>query len=126
MSNDLFAAEKQILEQAEQHLDAADLAPEAFAVLLKGYEKLLKRTRRLVKMSDRSEAEIRRLSDEQSILNSILSEQNGKLEALSTKLSKYLSPQVYESIFSGKAEVRVGADRKFPTVFFSDIASFTT
>ena len=94
MSNDLFAAEKQILVQAEQHLDAADLAPDAFAVLLKGYEKLLKRTRRLVKMSDRSEAEIRRLSDEQSILNSILSEQNGKLEALSTKLSKYLSPQV--------------------------------
>ena len=90
MSNDLFAAEKQILEQAEQHLDAADLAPEAFAALLKGYEKLLKRTRRLVKMSDRSEAEIRRLSDEQSILNSILSEQNGKLEALSIKLSKYL------------------------------------
>ena len=125
MSNDLFAAEKKILEQAEQHLDAADLAPEAFAALLKGYEKLLKRTRRLVKMSDRSEAEIRRLSDEQSILNSILSEQNGKLEALSTKLSKYLSPQVYESIFSGKAEVRVGADRKFLTVFFSDIASFT-
>ena len=125
MSNDLFAAEKQILEQAEQHLDAADLAPEAFAALLKGYEKLLRRTRRLVKMSDRSEAEIRRLSDEQSILNSILSEQNGKLEALSIKLSKYLSPQVYESIFSGKAEVRVGADRKFLTVFFSDIASFT-
>ena len=125
MNNDLFAAEKQILEQAEQHLNAADLAPEAFAVLLKGYAKLLKRTRRLVKMSDRSEAEIRRLSDEQSILNSILSEQNGKLEALSIKLSKYLSPQVYESIFSGKAEVRVGADRKFLTVFFSDIASFT-
>ena len=34
MNNDLFAAEKQILEQAEQHLDAADLTPEAFAVLL--------------------------------------------------------------------------------------------
>ena len=116
MSNDLFAAEKQILEQAEQHLDAADLAPEAFAALFKGYEKLLKRTRRLVKMSDRSEAEIRHLSDEQSILNSILSEQNGKLEALSIKLSKYLSPQVYESIFSGKAEVRVGADRKLSLI----------
>ena len=53
MSNDLFAAEKNS-EQAEQHLDAADLAPEAFAALLRGYEKLLKRTRRLVKMSDRS------------------------------------------------------------------------
>ena len=67
MSNDLFATEKQILEQAEQHLQAEDLTPEAFSTLLKGYEKLLKRTRRLIKMSDRSEAEIRRLSDEQSL-----------------------------------------------------------
>ena len=125
MSNDLFATEKQILEQAEQHLQAEDLTPEAFSTLLKGYEKLLKRTRRLIKMSDRSEAEIRRLSDEQSLLNATLSDQNEKLESLSVKLSKYLSPQVYESIFTGKAEVRVGADRKFLTVFFSDIASFT-
>ena len=125
MSNDLFATEKQILEQAEQHLQAEDLTQEAFSTLLKGYEKLLKRTRRLIKMSDRSEAEIRRLSDEQSLLNATLSDQNEKLESLSVKLSKYLSPQVYESIFSGKAEVRVGADRKFLTVFFSDIVSFT-
>ena len=36
-----------------------------------------------------------------------------------------MSPQVYESIFSGKSQVKVGADRKFLTIFFSDIASFT-
>ena len=30
MSNDLFATEKQILEQAEQHLQGEDLTPEAF------------------------------------------------------------------------------------------------
>jgi ABC-type phosphate transport system auxiliary subunit len=109
-----FATEKQILEQAEQHLQAEDLTQEAFSTLLKGYEKLLKRTRRLIKMSDRSEAEIRRLSDEQSLLNATLSDQNEKLESLSVKLSKYLSPQVYESIFSGKAEVRVGSGSQVP------------
>ena len=57
--------------------------------------------------------------------NVTLRNKNNTLETLSSKLSKYLSPQVYESIFSGKAEVRVGANRKFLSVFFSDIASFT-
>jgi class 3 adenylate cyclase len=50
---------------------------------------------------------------------------NKRLEALSSKLAKYLSPQVYNSIFSGKREVRIVSDRKRLTVFFSDIADFT-
>merc|ERR1711991_210579 len=69
-------------------------------------------------MSDRTEAELNQLSKEQVKLNQTLSDQNNKLEALSSKLSKYLSPQVYDSIFSGKSEVRVGANRKYLTVFF--------
>jgi class 3 adenylate cyclase len=52
-------------------------------------------------------------------------EKNRALEALSNKLSKYLSPQVYSSIFSGSQEVRITASRKKLTVFFSDIADFT-
>src|SRR5262245_18400384 len=47
------------------------------------------------------------------------------LEALSSKLSKYLSPQIYESIFSGEQEVEISAKRKKLTIFFSDIAGFT-
>jgi class 3 adenylate cyclase len=47
------------------------------------------------------------------------------LEGLSAKLSKYLSPQVFESIFSGKQEVRIASQRKKLTVFFSDIVGFT-
>jgi len=46
-------------------------------------------------------------------------------EKLSAKLAKYLSPQVYQSIFSGRTEVRVRSGRKKLTVFFSDIAGFT-
>ena len=41
------------------------------------------------------------------------------------KLAKYLSPQVYESIFEGRQEVKIAASRKNLTVFFSDIADFT-
>ena len=57
--------------------------------------------------------------------NGSVSAKNRMLEALSSKLSKYLSPQVYESIFSGAQTVEISAKRKKLTVFFSDIAGFT-
>jgi class 3 adenylate cyclase/PAS domain-containing protein len=54
-----------------------------------------------------------------------VAEQNKMLEALSAKLSKYLSPQIYKSIFSGAQDVAITSKRKKLTVFFSDIAGFT-
>ncbi len=48
-----------------------------------------------------------------------------ELEVLSSKLAKYLSPQVYASIFAGKQEVKLASQRKKLTVFFSDIEGFT-
>ncbi len=48
-----------------------------------------------------------------------------RLATLSKKLSKYLSPQVYESIFTGKKDVKIESYRRNLTVFFSDIVSFT-
>jgi class 3 adenylate cyclase len=51
--------------------------------------------------------------------------QNSKLESLSHKLSKYLSPQVYSTIFSGHRAVEISSTRKKLTVFFSDIVGFT-
>jgi class 3 adenylate cyclase/PAS domain-containing protein len=47
------------------------------------------------------------------------------LESLSRKLSKYLSPQIYRSIFSGEKSAEVVSQRKKLTIFFSDIAGFT-
>jgi class 3 adenylate cyclase/CHASE3 domain sensor protein len=47
------------------------------------------------------------------------------LQILSIKLSKYLSPQVYSSIFAGRQEVKIASNRKKLTIFFSDIAGFT-
>ncbi|WP_419908619.1 adenylate/guanylate cyclase domain-containing protein [Hoeflea sp.] len=54
-----------------------------------------------------------------------LTEKTQALEHLSNQLAKYLSPQVYESIFSGKQDVVVASARKKLTVFFSDIVGFT-
>jgi class 3 adenylate cyclase/phosphoglycerate-specific signal transduction histidine kinase len=47
------------------------------------------------------------------------------LEQLSKQLAKYLSPQVYESIFTGRSEVRVASQRKKLTIFFADLEGFT-
>jgi len=57
--------------------------------------------------------------------NALVTEKNRMLEALSNKLAKYLSPQVYRSIFSGAQNVEIASKRKKLTVFFSDIVSFT-
>lgn len=54
-----------------------------------------------------------------------LAEKSSTLEKLSNQLAKYLSPQIYDSIFTGKQEVKVASSRKKLTVFFSDIAGFT-
>lgn len=57
--------------------------------------------------------------------NRLVTEKNMMLESLSSKLSKYLSPQLYKSIFSGEKNVEVASQRKKMTIFFSDIAGFT-
>ncbi|MGC2157549.1 MAG: adenylate/guanylate cyclase domain-containing protein, partial [Pseudolabrys sp.] len=54
-----------------------------------------------------------------------LAERTEQLETLSTKLSKYLAPQVYASIFHGRQQVEIASNRKKLTVFFSDIVGFT-
>ncbi len=64
---------------------------------------------------------IRQLDEQQALL----SEKNQMLETLSGKLAKYLSPQVYSSIFIGTQTVEIASKRKKLTIFFSDIAGFT-
>ncbi len=55
----------------------------------------------------------------------IIEEKTRKLEALATRLAKYLSPQLYESIFTSESDVKQSFARKNLTIFFSDIEGFT-
>ncbi|MGR3714660.1 MAG: c-type heme family protein [Shimia sp.] len=57
--------------------------------------------------------------------NDELAENNTFLADVSLKISKYLEPQVYRSIFEGERDVAISTERKKLTVFFSDIKDFT-
>ena len=54
-----------------------------------------------------------------------LTEKSNALAALSSKLAKYLAPQVYDSIFTGQQDVKIVSKRKKLTVCFSDLVGFT-
>jgi class 3 adenylate cyclase len=55
----------------------------------------------------------------------IIEAKSQQLENLAMRLAKYLSPQIYESIFSGSQDAAKTTARKNLTVFFSDIEQFT-
>ncbi len=58
-------------------------------------------------------------------INGELETANEFLAAMSMKISRYLSPQIYKSIFSGQKDVTIHTERKKLTIFFSDIKDFT-
>lgn len=130
MSSDaLFRKELAVIETAATalangtSLSAQDRA--AFEELFGSYQKLFKTSKRLIRLSDRNERDLAAMADKQRLAAEEIGRKNTELEALSVKLSKYLSPQVYASIFSGRQEVRLASQRKKLTVFFSDIVGFT-
>jgi adenylate cyclase len=122
MSFDVFQREEAVIAQGRALLaERAIVDPAAaakFDELLKAYEKLARTTRRLIKLSDRNEEQLNHLAH-------TLNEKNATLEGLSDKLSKYLSPQIYRSIFLGQHDDSLITRRKKLTVLFSDIKDFT-
>jgi adenylate cyclase len=87
----------------------------------------------LSKPFERDELEVRLLAGERIVrlerdltqrTHELRTAQNN-LQSLADKLSKYLSPAIYRSIFEGKQDSRIAAQRKRLTVFFSDIVDFT-
>lgn len=58
-------------------------------------------------------------------LHQSLRTEQEKHQSLSLKVAKYISPQIWESIFSGNREVKLETQRKKLVVFFSDIKGFT-
>lgn len=128
-SDDLFAAEEQVIAAAQAALDEGRFADRGdaklYADLLKDYQKLFRTTRRLLRLSDRNEQQLNAMTEEQRKANEIIAKKNKELEALSKKLSKYLSPQIYHSIFTGAQNVEIASSRKKLTIFFSDVVNFT-
>ena len=117
-SGDIFAHERAVLENSIALIDDGKASLDDHQILTKEYQKLLKTTQRIIKLSDKSEKRLTELSHEAQ-------ETNRQLEGLSTQLSKYLSPQLYQSIFTGSKAVARTSERKKLTIFFADLCSFT-
>jgi len=119
---DLFAAEEKVIASGEQLVANGGFGSaedkQHYQQLLKSYEKLFRTTRRLMRLSDHNEQRLNAAAE-------VIAQKNKELEALSTKLSKYLSPQVYKSIFTGAQSVEIASSRKKLTIFFSDLVNFT-
>jgi adenylate cyclase len=70
-------------------------------------------------------AEKEELLDQKLRDQEIIEEKSNRLENIANRLAKYLSPQVYKSIFSSDEVESASHKRKNLTVFFSDIENFT-
>jgi adenylate cyclase len=120
--DDLFAAEEGVIAAAERLIanDGFDTQAERqhFEQLLKSYQKLFRTARRLMRLGDHNERQLNAAAE-------VIAQKNKELVALSTKLSKYLSPQIYNSIFTGAQNVEIASNRKKLTIFFSDVVNFT-
>jgi adenylate cyclase len=123
MSGDnLFAAEEEVIVLGKQLVANSSFGSAQdkwhYEQLLKSYEKLFRTTRRLIRLSDHNEQRLNAAAE-------VIAQKNKELKALSAKLSKYLSPQIYNSIFTGAQSVEIASSRKKLTIFFSDVINFT-
>ncbi len=70
-----------------------------------------------------------RLKAHEGLMKAVLEDAERKkeeTERLSISLAKYLPPQVLNAIFSGKFDTGIATKRRKITIFFSDIANFTS
>ncbi len=65
------------------------------------------------------------LLEEKILDREIIEDKSRQLESLATRLAKYLSPQIYQSIFENENEGEQTHARKNLTIFLSDIVKFT-
>ena len=118
MDTNIFSQETEVLANAKKINESGKAGKPEYNKLVGDYSKLLRTTKRIIKLSDKNEHRLNELKQEAQ-------ETNEQLEGMSSQLSKFLSPQLYQSIFSGSRHGSRVSRRKKLTVFFSDLCGFT-
>ena len=95
MEKDIFGQETKILAAAKKTIEEGDASPEAYTDLVRQYGKLLRTTKKIIKLSDKNEQRLNELKQEAQ-------ETNTQLEG---------SSQLFTRWYSGRARPL--------TVFFS-------
>ena len=111
MDTNIFSQETEVLANAKKINESGKAGQSDYNKLVGNYSKLLRTTKRIIKLSDKNEHRLNELKQEAQ-------ETNEQLEGMSSQLSKFLSPQLYQSIFSGSRHGSRVSRRKKLTVFF--------
>ena len=75
---------------------------------------------------DANQLLLRRVLEEAEQQKNLVQKQKENTEKLSSKLGKYLPPQILKALFSGQFDTGIATKRKKLTIFFSDIKNFTS
>ncbi len=84
------------------------------------------------KLSKLSQSEIvtnRKMEIRDQLIRSVLRDSNrqvAKIESLLTQLGKYTPPHIHDALAKGEHDTEIATRRKKLTIFFSDIANFTS
>jgi len=111
--DDIISKYKQIAEESNGKVDSEHLMQ-----LTDSYVQLQKSLLRLMRIGDKNESRLLAISNQ-------LSKEQEKIQGIADRLAKYLPTQIYKSIFSSDGMQEIKTQRKFLTVFFSDIQGFT-
>ena len=111
----------ELAKQKELALEANKIAKDKAREL----DKLLKRQKLEAQLRKNLAAEMEKQKELAIEAQKIAIEKKAEIESISKQLSKYLSPQIYGSIFSGEKQANIVSQRKKLSIFFSDIVGFT-
>jgi class 3 adenylate cyclase len=106
--NDVFSEEKELLKAAKallKEVENQEIPAKEYSKLVKSYSFLLKQNSQLTRFSDKIQK---------------------RMKETLNRLSRYVSPQLYRKITSGKELVEINKTRRVKlTIFYSDIKGFS-
>ncbi|PIE89765.1 MAG: hypothetical protein CR997_09425 [Acidobacteria bacterium] len=114
-SSSLFGKEENILKNAKASLESKGDLTADFKTLLKGYEKLFKQTRRLVRLSDRQQLRLNSLNESLELRNRFITGVFGR----------YLSDDIVEELLQTPGGLQLGGEKRRMTILMSDLRGFT-
>jgi class 3 adenylate cyclase len=106
------------ITDAAAAFEALRFAPESLSSVRKRHDELGELARTFTRMA----GEVQTRTE---TLDRLVAERTSELENVANRLAKYLSPQIYSSIFSARGAAVGALARKNLTIFFSDIEGFT-
>ena len=116
---------KNLAVELEKQKKLAAEANESAKEKARELDKLLKKQKLEVQLRKNLADEMQKQKEIAISAEKMALEKKNEIESISKQLSKYLSPQIYHSIFSGEKKADIVSQRKKLTIFFSDIVGFT-